>query len=62
MVDCALCTVCNVCMYVCMYVCSLCDLMRRQFSANLGYLFTELPLPEAIHAAKASGFDAGLLT
>lgn len=29
-----------------------------RFSANLGYLFTELPLPDAIRAAKASGFDA----
>ncbi|WP_188677354.1 hydroxypyruvate isomerase family protein [Neptunicoccus cionae] len=29
-----------------------------KFSANLGFLFTELDLPEAIHAAKAAGFDA----
>lgn len=29
-----------------------------QFSANLGFLFTDLPLPEAIRAAKAAGFDA----
>jgi hydroxypyruvate isomerase len=29
-----------------------------QFSANLGFLFTELPLPEAIRAAKDAGFDA----
>ena len=29
-----------------------------QFSANLGFLWTELPLPEAIRAAKAAGFDA----
>ena len=28
------------------------------FSANLGYLFTDRPLPEAIRAAKACGFDA----
>jgi len=28
------------------------------FSANLGFLWTELPLPEAIRAAKAAGFDA----
>jgi len=29
-----------------------------QFSANLGFLWTELALPDAIHAAKAAGFDA----
>ena len=29
-----------------------------KFSANLGFLWTELSLPEAIHAAKAAGFDA----
>lgn len=29
-----------------------------KFSANLGFLWTELPLPEAIHAAKEAGFDA----
>ena len=29
-----------------------------QFSANLGFLWTDLPLPEAIRAAKAAGFDA----
>lgn len=29
-----------------------------RFSANLGFLWTELSLPEAIHAAKAAGFDA----
>lgn len=29
-----------------------------QFSANLGFLWTDRPLPEAIHAAKAAGFDA----
>ncbi len=29
-----------------------------QFSANLGFLFTEMPLPEAIHAAHQAGFDA----
>ena len=29
-----------------------------KFSANLGFLFTELALPDAIHAAKAAGFDA----
>lgn len=28
------------------------------FSANLGFLWAELALPEAIHAAKAAGFDA----
>ena len=28
------------------------------FSANLGFLFTDKPLPDAIHAAKAAGFDA----
>lgn len=29
-----------------------------RFSANLGFLWTELSLPDAIHAAKAAGFDA----
>lgn len=29
-----------------------------QFSANLGFLWTDLTLPDAIHAAKAAGFDA----
>ncbi|OZB18390.1 MAG: isomerase [Rhodobacterales bacterium 34-62-10] len=29
-----------------------------RYSANLGFLFTELPLPQAIHAAKDAGFDA----
>lgn len=29
-----------------------------RFSANLGFLWTELSLPEAIHAAKVAGFDA----
>lgn len=29
-----------------------------KFSANLGFLWTELPLPDAIRAAKAAGFDA----
>ncbi|AVL54843.1 isomerase [Roseobacter denitrificans] len=29
-----------------------------QFSANLGFLWTDRTLPEAIHAAKAAGFDA----
>lgn len=28
------------------------------FSANLGFLWTELPLPDAIRAARAAGFDA----
>ena len=28
------------------------------FSANLGFLWTDRPLPDAIHAAKAAGFDA----
>lgn len=32
--------------------------MTRQFSANLGFLWRELALPDAIRAAKASGFDA----
>lgn len=27
-------------------------------SANLGFLFTDLPLDRAVHAAKAAGFDA----
>jgi 2-dehydrotetronate isomerase len=29
-----------------------------RYSANLGFLFTDLPLPQAIHAAKQAGFDA----
>ncbi|EEX14418.1 hydroxypyruvate isomerase [Citreicella sp. SE45] len=29
-----------------------------QISANLGFLYTELPLPDRIRAAKADGFDA----
>jgi hydroxypyruvate isomerase len=29
-----------------------------RFSANLGFLWTELELPEAIRAAAAAGFDA----
>lgn len=29
-----------------------------RFSANLGFLWTELDLPDAIRAAKAAGFDA----
>jgi len=29
-----------------------------RFSANLGFLWSELPLPDAIRAAKAAGFDA----
>ena len=29
-----------------------------KFSANLGFLWTELSLPEAIYAAKEAGFDA----
>ncbi|MGY6409828.1 MAG: hydroxypyruvate isomerase family protein [Alkalilacustris sp.] len=29
-----------------------------QFSANLGFLFTDRPLPDAIRAAHAAGFDA----
>ncbi len=29
-----------------------------RFSANLGFLWTELTLPEAIHAAARAGFDA----
>ncbi len=29
-----------------------------QFSANLGFLWTQLALPDAIHAAKAAGFHA----
>jgi hydroxypyruvate isomerase len=28
------------------------------YSANLGFLYTDLALPQAIHAAKAAGFDA----
>lgn len=29
-----------------------------QFSANLGFLWADRPLPDAIHAAKQAGFDA----
>ena len=29
-----------------------------KFSANLGFLWSDLPLPDAIRAAKAAGFDA----
>ncbi|MEL7087640.1 MAG: isomerase, partial [Planctomycetota bacterium] len=29
-----------------------------RFSANLGFLWTELSLPDAIRAAKRAGFDA----
>ena len=29
-----------------------------EFSANLGFLWTELTLPDAIRAANAVGFDA----
>ncbi len=29
-----------------------------KFSANLGFLWSDRPLPEAIHSAKAAGFDA----
>ena len=29
-----------------------------RFSANLGFLWADLPLPDAIRAAKAAGFDA----
>ena len=29
-----------------------------KFSANLGFLWTDRPLPDAIRAAKAAGFDA----
>ncbi|SIO31477.1 hydroxypyruvate isomerase family protein [Vannielia litorea] len=29
-----------------------------RFSANLGFLWSELPLPDAIRAARAAGFDA----
>ena len=29
-----------------------------KFSANLGFLWADLPLPEAIRAAKRAGFDA----
>ncbi|MCU0790685.1 MAG: isomerase, partial [Nitratireductor sp.] len=29
-----------------------------KFSANLGFLWADRPLPEAIRAAKAAGFDA----
>ena len=29
-----------------------------KFSANLGLLWSDLPLPDAIRAAKVAGFDA----
>ena len=29
-----------------------------KFSANLGFLWSDRPLPQAIHAARAAGFDA----
>ena len=29
-----------------------------RFSANLGFLWNDRPLADAIHAAKAAGFDA----
>lgn len=29
-----------------------------RFSANLGFLWADRPLPDAIHAAKTAGFDA----
>lgn len=29
-----------------------------KFSANLGFMWADRPLPDAIHAAKAAGFDA----
>ena len=29
-----------------------------KFSANLGFLWNDRPLPDAIRAAKAAGFDA----
>lgn len=32
--------------------------MKLRFSANLGFLWTDRPLPEAIRAAAAAGFDA----
>lgn len=32
--------------------------MPLRFSANLGFLFTDRPLPDAIHAAAEAGFDA----
>lgn len=31
---------------------------RLRFSANLGFLWNDIPLPAAIHAAKAAGFAA----
>jgi hydroxypyruvate isomerase len=31
---------------------------RMKFSANLGFLWADRPLPDAIHAAAAAGFDA----
>lgn len=32
--------------------------MTMRFSANLGFLWTDLPLPEAVRAAARAGFDA----
>jgi len=32
--------------------------VTHEFSANLGFLWTELALPDAIRAAGAAGFDA----
>lgn len=32
--------------------------MRLAYSANLGFLWTELPLPDAVRAAAKAGFDA----
>jgi hydroxypyruvate isomerase len=32
--------------------------VQMKFSANLGFLWTDLPLPDAIRAAAAAGFDA----
>ncbi|MEM9761806.1 MAG: isomerase, partial [Pseudomonadota bacterium] len=29
-----------------------------RLSANLGFLWTELPLPDAVRAAAAAGFEA----
>ena len=29
-----------------------------KFSANLGFLWADRPLPDAIHTAKAAGYDA----
>lgn len=35
-----------------------CGVGRLKFSANLGFLWTDRPLPNAIRTAKAAGFDA----